>query len=96
MVDHVSKESVPSHKELFNPVLNAIHELGESASNGEILSQVIKGLDLPNEVTAVPHGTDGRSELEYRLAWAKTYLKLYGLIENSARGVWSLTHTTQN
>ncbi len=29
--------------------------------------------------------------MEYRLAWTRTYLKQYGLIDNSERGVWSLT-----
>ena len=29
--------------------------------------------------------------MEYRLAWSRTYLKQYGLLENSTRGVWSLT-----
>ena len=26
--------------------------------------------------------------MEYRLAWARTYLKKYGLLDNSERGVW--------
>lgn len=55
MADHSSKDTVPSLKELFNPVLNAIHNLGESASNNEILSQVIEDLDLPDDVTTLPH-----------------------------------------
>lgn len=39
-----------------------------------------------------PHpGGGSQTELEYRLAWARTYLKKYGLIDNSARGVWALT-----
>jgi len=29
-----------------------------------------------------------QTEFQYRLAWARTYLKQYGLIENSSRGVW--------
>ena len=29
--------------------------------------------------------------MEYRLAWSRTYLKGYGLIDNSERGIWSLT-----
>ena len=32
-----------------------------------------------------------QTEVGYRLAWARTYLKKYGLLENSARGVWALT-----
>lgn len=33
-----------------------------------------------------------RTEVEYRLAWARTYLKKDGVIENSTRGVWALTN----
>jgi restriction system protein len=31
------------------------------------------------------------SEVEYRLAWSKTYLKKFGLLENSTRGIWALS-----
>ena len=31
------------------------------------------------------------TEVEYRLAWARTYLKNYGAIENSKQRVWALT-----
>lgn len=96
MTDKSRRDSVPSHKELLNPVLNAFHSLGESASNNEILTQVIEDLDLPNSVTTLPHGSDSRSELEYRIAWVRTSLKQYGLIENSQTGIWSLTHAGRN
>jgi restriction system protein len=33
----------------------------------------------------------GMTEIEYRLMWTRTYLKKYGLIENSIRGIWALT-----
>lgn len=39
----------------------------------------------------MPHGTTGRTELEYRSAWARTCLRKAGLIENSERGIWALT-----
>lgn len=48
-------------------------------------------MNLPQEVAEVPHGTTGRTELEYRSAWARTYLRNAGYIENSERGVWALT-----
>ena len=32
-----------------------------------------------------------RTKFSYNLAWARTYLKRYGLLENSDRGVWALT-----
>jgi restriction system protein len=39
----------------------------------------------------VPHGTTSSTEVDYRMAWARTYLKKAGALENSARGVWRLT-----
>lgn len=42
------------------------------------------------------HGTTNRTELEYQLAWARTYLKKAGLIVNSKRGVWTLTPEGQS
>ena len=31
------------------------------------------------------------TEVEYKLMWARTYLKNYGAVENSKQGVWVLT-----
>ena len=87
---------VPTHLELLNPVLKALHKLGGSSSIGELAEQVIEDLQPTDEVVQQPHGNGRRTELEYRLAWARTYLKKYGLITNSARGVWSLTSQGAN
>jgi restriction system protein len=35
-------------------------------------------------------GRTNKSELSYQADWARTYLRLYGVIENSARGVWTI------
>lgn len=32
-----------------------------------------------------------RTMLSYRLAWSRYYLKCYGLVDNSSRGIWALT-----
>ena len=37
------------------------------------------------------HNDGPETEIGYRLAWARTYLKGMGLLDNSARGVWTLT-----
>jgi restriction system protein len=39
----------------------------------------------------VLHHDGPDTEISYRLAWARTYLKGMGLLTNSARGVWTLT-----
>ena len=82
---------VPSHRDLMNPTLDAIRKAGGSASIGEIVEIVIQISNLPDSVTGELHGDGPKTELEYRLAWARTYLKRRGLITNSARGVWALT-----
>lgn len=83
-------DQMPRYRELMNPLLRAMHELGGSGSIDEISTKVTESLDLPEEVLAVPHDPEKSSltEVEYRLAWARTYLKKYGILENSSRGVW--------
>ena len=43
------------------------------------------------EQQSVLHVDGPGSEIQYRLAWTRTYLKGMGLLDNSARGVWALT-----
>jgi restriction system protein len=84
--------AIPKYDALFNPTLQALKKLGGSASITELNDEVIKALNLPDEDVNKPHGTDdSQTELEYRLAWARTYLKNFGLFENSGRGVWVVT-----
>ncbi len=87
---------VPTYDELNWPALIALRNLGGSGSIAEHLTQVIEEQEVPEEIAALPHGKTGRSELEYRLAWARTALRRCGYVENSARGVWSLTEAGEN
>lgn len=82
--------SVPKYDELFNPLLRALRELGSSASVAELEDRVASLLQLSEEDVATIH-KGNRTRLSYNLAWARTYLKKFGLIDNSSRGVWSLT-----
>jgi len=87
----MKKRDFPTFDELMNPTLQALKRLGGSASIDELVPEIVRLLELPQEVAEVPHGTTGRTELEYRSAWARTYLRRAGLIENSERGIWALT-----
>jgi len=82
--------TVPKYYELFNPVLGAIKRLGGSASIQELNEEVLKELQLSPQEASTPHGDRG-TEVAYRLAWARSYLKAYGVLAISGRGVWSLT-----
>src|SRR6266705_3092685 len=84
---------VPTHDQLMNPILQALRSLGGSGSIEEIYDKVVEQEHLPDEVLALIHDPEKstRTEVAYRLAWARTYLKIYGLLENSSRGIWALT-----
>lgn len=86
----MDKSQVPQYHELFNPLLEALQELGGSGTNDEIYETVLDESDLSDEIAEAPHDPEksNQTELEYRLAWARTYLKKYGVINNSERGVW--------
>ena len=90
-MDSPNPDIVPTHKALMNPTLAAIRALGGSASIEEIVGKVIEDMALPSAVIDIPHGDGRTTELKYRLGWARTYLKKNGSIDNSERGVWSLT-----
>ncbi len=84
------KLSMPKFHELMNPLLEAMNELGGSGSIDEIAQKVVELSNFPEEILNIPHNPEksSQTEIEYRLAWARTYLKKYGLIENSERGIW--------
>lgn len=76
--------------DLFNPTLNALHKLGGSGSVPEIEEKITTSLNLTDEQLNDMH-RGNTSKFTYRLAWARNYLKRYGLLENSTRGIWALT-----
>lgn len=84
---------LPTYDRLMNPVLQALRELGGSGSTDEIYQRVAKNLKLAESVLSVLHDpeTSNMTEVQYRLAWSRTYLKKFGLLETPQRGLWSLT-----
>ena len=84
---------VPPYDQLMNPTLQALKTLGGSGTIEEIHNKVTEIVGLTNEQLEVLHdpARGGQTEVEYRLAWSRTYLKKYGILENSTRGIWALT-----
>ncbi len=87
--------SVPTFENYMNPILQVLKTLGGSGTIEEINNKVIEVMRLSDQQLEVLHNPEksSQTEVEYRLAWARTYLKKYGLLENSSRGVWALTPT---
>ena len=85
MMSRNKKILSPTYTELIVPTYQALIKLGGSGTNNEICEQVIKDLQLSDEVVDESHlGSENQTELEYQLAWARTYLKNFGVIINSA------------
>ena len=82
----------PTFDALLVPTVRALVELGGSGSVEEINTKVYEIAKLTDDVLLVPHGEEGTtSEVDYRLAWSRTYLNKFGLLENSSRGIWALS-----
>lgn len=84
---------IPTFDSMLLPTIQALQALGGSGTVEEIYSQVVQILGISDSILEIPHGSTSQSEVKYRLAWSRTYLRKYGLLENSARGVWSLRST---
>lgn len=86
-------QTMPTFDRLMNPLLSALFALGGSGSVDEIYEKVVELENIDDETASVPHNPEksNQTEVGYRLAWARTHLKKYGFLENSARGVWALT-----
>lgn len=82
---------IPAYNEMMKELFQAIKELGGSGTIKEIDDKTIEILGLSPEIQEVMHGDSSKTEVEYRLAWTRTYMKKVGILENSARGVWALT-----
>jgi len=85
--------AMPTYETLMNPALQALRELGGSATIEELYNKVVEIMGFSDEQLEIIHDPErgSHTEIEYRLAWTRSYLKKYGLLENSSRGVWALT-----
>ena len=93
----MNHKKIPTYDQLMNPLIKALRNLGGSGTIDEINEKIFEIEKFPEEILAIPHSNDGaRTEVEYRIAWARTYLKKFGLLENSTRGVWSLVSTKKD
>lgn len=88
--------TVPPYNDMLWPTLQAAIGLGGSASIAELDAAVVDGEQFSADQQSVLHGDGPLTEIQYRLGWARTYLKGMGLLTNSKRGVWTVTEAGQN
>lgn len=89
--------TIPPYDAFMNPIIQALKLLGGSGTIEEITNKVAEIVKLSDKQLEQLHNPEksSQTEVEYRLAWARTYLKKYGILENSSRGIWSLTSKGQ-
>lgn len=95
----IEEEAHPSLPHLMLATLDALRAMGGSGGIQEIDETVIDREGVSEAEQAILMPNDHRAKLNYYLAWARTYLKRGGALENSARGVWAITdigETVQN
>lgn len=84
---------IPTYVEMLLPTLRALDKLGGSGTRDEIDEAVIGLIPISDEQLAVefpPEAKQKGSKVIHRLAWSRTYLKKFGAVNNSERGVWTL------
>lgn len=90
----IDKKSLPDLPGMMLATIEALKAIGGSASIDELDEKAIEIEGVTEaEQSYVMSAEDSRLRVKYYFAWARTYLKRGGALENSARGVWSLTDT---
>ncbi|MDQ2784136.1 MAG: restriction endonuclease [Chloroflexota bacterium] len=89
--DTYKEINVPAYHEMLWPTLQALKQMGGSGTIQEIMDSVIEREGYTEAQQRVIHGKGPGTEISYRLPWARTYLKIVGAVENSSRGVWTIT-----
>lgn len=87
----MASSALPTYKDLLWPTLQVLDNSGGSASIQELSEHVARELDLADDVLGVLHKDGPQTEVDYRAAWARTNLKWIGAIDNTSRGIWTIT-----
>ena len=88
----IEADSVPNRPGMMLVTVEALKELGGSASNQELDEKVIEleGVTEEEQRHTVSDNPN-RPRVNYYLAWARTCLKKGNAIDNPSTGIWTLT-----
>ena len=84
------------YEDFLWPTLVAVETLGGSGTISEIDDQILADLALPEEALTVVYEKSGTPVIPDRMSWARSYLKMAGLLDSGGRGIWILTETGRN
>ena len=81
---------VPSFGDYIEPIWRILKKEG-SASLENLRNLVAEDVALSEKQLAILHNDGPRTEFQYRMQWALTYLKQRGFSDNPRRGIWANT-----
>ena len=79
--------NMPSSVELEGAIASVLKQEGASLTNEQISEKVIKLLKISEDVSKIMHSAS-RTELDYRLAWARTKASKKNLIARVGPKTW--------
>src|SRR5688572_23114691 len=85
----------PQFIQYFQPVIDALIELGGSGQPSEVKEVIADKLNISEDEQGEQIAS-GASRFSNKVDWARFYLAKAGYIDASTRGVWSLTENGQN
>lgn len=91
-----NKKSNAAFLRWFKPLLNALKELGGSATPSEVRRKIIEDEELSEEYISEVRGKSEVNKFANELAFARNYLVYEGLIDGSERGIWKITEAGRN
>lgn len=77
----------------FMPLLQALRDLGGSATPADVRKKIIENEHLTDDVINETRGKTKVNKFENEVAFARSYLVSAGYIDKSVRGVWTLTES---
>ncbi|WP_298858605.1 restriction endonuclease [uncultured Sulfitobacter sp.] len=87
----IEETGFPDLAGLMLVTVQALKEIGGSAAISELDEKVVEVEGCSEEEQSYMMVDGNSPRLNYYLAWARTYLKKGGALENSRKGVWALT-----
>lgn len=75
----------------FKPLIQALRDLGSSASPADARKKIIENEQLSDEEVNATRGKNNVNKFENEVAFARNYLVSAGYIDKSVYGVWTLT-----
>ena len=82
---------LPKYDDFFLPTLQVIDALGGSASIEEIQDKLVAAMNLSPAQMEHAYASSGALIAPDRMSWARSHLKIAGMLASGGKGVWVLT-----